>query len=133
MGNREFFLLKAILQQGPKLLEAPNNLGYLRRFWIGVSKATAVVLVVYTFCFQAIKAEGGTKTPIALLHSGKDAIGIRLVYQIKEEIRKSASYRLSSIDEPKIILILVTMDMADELVGDLKDKGENQKSVVMIV
>lgn len=50
-----------------------------------------------------------------MTHSGDHSIGIKLPYQVKEGIRKSIAYRLSSTDDPRHVIDLVTMDSATVL------------------
>ena len=113
-----------------------SKLSLWRQFWSLGSKAAVVALVVVScvIVFQAICVGAVQKTPVEVLQKGEDSIGVRFAYQIKEEIKKSSSYRLSSIDLP-ILRILITSDDSANLIAveEIRKNNLNLKSVMALV
>jgi len=72
-------------------------------------KALIILIVICFFVPQFVLAQ--KQIPIEIDHNGKDAIGTRLSYQIKEGIRRSAGLRLALGDEPRIVVHMITMDI----------------------
>jgi len=58
-----------------------------------------------------ITAITAQKVAVGIIYSGTDTIGTRLVYQIKEGIRRSSGLRLSNADEPKIGLYIQSWEL----------------------
>lgn len=50
------------------------------------------------------------RVAVEIEHQGKDNVGSRLVYQIKEEIRRSSGLRLTTIKEPRLVVHVMTME-----------------------
>jgi len=65
------------------------------------------------FCFPII-AFPQNKIAVEVCHSGSDIVGRRLVYQIKEKIRRSGLLRLTTANEPRFRLSIITIDNAVE-------------------
>ncbi len=71
----------------------------------------AVIAIFFALIPQASMAQG--KIAVEVVHSGKDIVGSRLAYQLKEGIRRSGGLRLTTLDEPRMIIYLVTTDEFD--------------------
>lgn len=56
--------------------------------------------------------------PIMVEHTGSDTLGKRLVYELKEEIKKSESMKLSLKDELGIMVSIVTINSNKENTGN---------------
>lgn len=68
-----------------------------------------LLLIILMFIFSILLAED-LIMPIMVDYSGDDSVGGRLVYEFKEEIKKSESMSLSLIDELGIRISIITMD-----------------------
>jgi len=55
-------------------------------------------------------AQTETKTAVEVSASSNDLVGQRLVYQIKEGIRKSSNMRLTYDDESRLQLLIITLE-----------------------
>jgi len=75
----------------------------------------AVIATFFILIPQASMAQG--KIAVEVDHTGQDIVGSRLAYQVKEGIRRSGGLRLTSIDEPRLIIYLVTMDEFNDTPG----------------
>ncbi len=71
-------------------------------------------IIFYLLCLNIMEANASGKIPIELDHYGKDSIGIRIAYELKEAIRRSHSYRLTNNDEFRFI---ISMYSAEEFPG----------------
>lgn len=68
-----------------------------------------LLLIILILIFSILLAEDFIM-PVMVDYSGDDSVGGRLVYEFKEEIKKSESMRLSLIDEFGIRISIITMD-----------------------
>ena len=75
-----------------------------------------ILIVVITSVLSITDVKATQKRAVEVVHVGKDNIKIRLAYHIKEIINKSSRYRLSSVDIPRIKIMIVSADMADEII-----------------
>lgn len=104
-----------------------------------MKKVALVFLVIMTgiICFSVLvmaKANAAQKAPVEVLQKGNDSIGIRLAYFVKEDIRKSECFRLSSNDMPRLKIIMITEDLADEIATEqMRSRNRNLKSVAALV
>jgi phage-related protein len=57
-----------------------------------------------------ITAITAQKVAVEIIHEGSDSIGSRVIYQIKEGIRSSGGLRLSTTDEPKYIIYIISKE-----------------------
>jgi hypothetical protein len=67
-------------------------------------------VLAFVFCLLITEAKSGDKIPIEVDHYGKDSIGIRIVYELKEAIRRSQAYRLSNIDDQRFIIDMISVE-----------------------
>ncbi|MCX5710858.1 MAG: hypothetical protein NT060_02660 [Candidatus Omnitrophica bacterium] len=82
-----------------------------------------MLLITLTFCctlmlspFTAMTAQ---KIALEITYTETDSIGSRLVYQIKEEIRRSIGLRLTNINEPRIVAHIRTLDPSKDDSGKI--------------
>ena len=61
----------------------------------------------------ASSVQAQQRIPIAVNHSGDDVVGERLAFEIREAIRRSAAYELTSVDNSLFQIQLVTIDPQD--------------------
>ena len=75
----------------------------------------SLILILAVIFLSSAYAQ--SKIKIEVTHSGDDNVGNRLVYAIKEQIRKSSFIELDYLDEPKFILGIVSLDLNNEAQG----------------
>jgi CMP-2-keto-3-deoxyoctulosonic acid synthetase len=68
-----------------------------------------LLLVIFYFLTFVSNAKAGPKIAVELDHSGKDIVGQRLAYSIKEKIRQSNALRLTVAKEPRYIISIITL------------------------
>lgn len=71
-------------------------------------KKSYISIMVCLLLFTTGSVLAQNKMAIEIMHTGNDPVGLRLVYNIKEDIRKSAGLRLTTIDEPRLVLHITT-------------------------
>jgi hypothetical protein len=84
-----------------------------------------ILLVAMVVCFVFMPQGGWAQRIIAVevVHEGDDSVGQRLAYQVKESIRRSARresgdlFKLTNIDESRLIIYLVTADEFEKSPG----------------
>lgn len=83
------------------------------------TRGILVFLVLFGCLFLANdKAITSPKAAIEVDHTGDDFVGQRLAYQLKEEIRRSSSLRLTNSNEPRLIISIITIDLEKEYKGN---------------
>jgi hypothetical protein len=72
-----------------------------------------ILLVIMAVCFVVVpqKVLAQQKIPVVVIHDGNDSVGERLVYQVKEAVRRSAGFRLVQENEPGYRMRLITRDL----------------------
>lgn len=73
----------------------------------------SIFLVIFVLSISQLNAEEGElkSTPIEVIaESGDDLVGSRLIYEVKEQIRKSYAFRLTTKEEPRYQLRITTQD-----------------------
>ena len=83
---------------------------------------TSITLKTIAFCLAlslGIAHAQKYKTPVQLLHTGKDNVGLRLAFEVREAIRASQSMKLVIATEadPRIKVHLVTLDPSSSSPG----------------
>ena len=75
------------------------------------TKLRLLALIFVAALPSVVKAQS-TKTPVQVVHSGKDNVGQRLAFELREVIRGSRSMKFVSGPEsdPRIVVQLVTQD-----------------------
>jgi len=72
--------------------------------------------VIVILCIH-IDVKADDKMPVEVNFSGDDAIGNRLAYQVKENIRRANTMELSDNNGPKYIIIINSIDIHKENPG----------------
>lgn len=68
-----------------------------------------LIILLGTFCHQTLLAEG--KIPVEVTATSNDTVGKRLVFKIRDDIRRSATFEIISNQKvPKLKVALVTLD-----------------------
>jgi hypothetical protein len=78
--------------------------------------ARRVPAIVILFML-AVQSAGAQTTPISIIleSTGEDRVGKDLVYAVREEIRKSAGYKLvDSSADAALMIMLVSLDVEDQ-------------------
>jgi hypothetical protein len=70
---------------------------------------TAMVLLCVCFCAGTVYGQN-FRHPVEIMETAPDTVGSRLAYQVKENIQKSASMRLTYEKEVRLQMFLVTLD-----------------------
>jgi hypothetical protein len=73
-----------------------------------------IIIAVVALFLMPYNVQAERKIPVEIVHKGQDAIGSRLVYQLKEHIRRSEGLRLSSTNEPRLIIFLISKELSVE-------------------
>jgi len=82
---------------------------------IGRRMLLATIAACFILIPQNVLAQG--KVAVEVAHRGHDPVGSRLVYQVKEKIRRSGGLRLTNIKEPKLIVHILSIDPFDARPG----------------
>lgn len=70
----------------------------------------SIFIVVATKCPSYAQEHSIVKVPIEVDSLSDDSVGERLAFQLRERIRQSTGYSLTSANEPHMVLVLRTMD-----------------------
>ena len=70
----------------------------------------SVFIVVAAKCPSYAQEHSVVKVPIEVDSLSDDSVGERLAFQLRERIRQSTGYSLTSTNEPHMVLVLRTMD-----------------------
>jgi hypothetical protein len=70
-------------------------------------------MIAVCFVLMPQTAMAQLKIAVEVGHQGKDPVGSRLAYQVKEGIRRSAGLRLTNSNEPRAIMRLITVGMTE--------------------
>ena len=83
------------------------------------------VLIVNVYFISIINArvESTNLVPVEIFHDGRDQIGTKLVYQIKEIIRQTSGLRLTNSNENRIVVHILTMELECVKPGTLSIYG----------
>jgi hypothetical protein len=73
-----------------------------------------LILFMLIFCAFSNSVEASNKTPIDIEYNGDDLLGKRLYYEISDAIKRCEEFRLTSINEPRILMRIHTMDIDKE-------------------
>lgn len=68
------------------------------------------LFIVFCILYISSIAFAQTKIAVEVEHSGNDPVGQRLVYKLKENIRSSGLLKLTTINEPRFIISIITID-----------------------
>ncbi len=83
----------------------------MRQSTVTIPVVMSLILVLATLSLA--------KVPIEVIDQSEDAVGVKLVYKVKEEFRRSEHFRAAETDEQHVKLILSTMDRF----GEASQKG----------
>jgi hypothetical protein len=77
---------------------------------------TLLLLTIAAVC----AAQTVRRVPVDVAHSGKDSVGQRIAFELREGIRGSQSMRLAAANEanPRIVVNLVSIDGNDDSPGN---------------
>lgn len=81
----------------------------LRQVWF-----TCLALLSATVQVVAAQDVGRVTIEIAARSDPDDSVGQRLIFQVREAVRRSAAFTLTTSDEPRIRLIIHTMNRFPE-------------------
>ena len=81
------------------------------------SRLSAVLLAIFLVAYSSPSL---ARTPVVVDHVGKDSVGQRLAYELREVIRGSQSMRLVTAKEsdPRIVIHLITIDTLSSSPGN---------------
>lgn len=73
-----------------------------------------VISVILICCALSYSIEASNKIPIDIEFNGDDLLGKRLYYEISDAIKRCDQFRLTSVNEPRILMRIHTMDIDKE-------------------
>jgi len=83
-------------------------------------RSTFVVLLSFLATIEICSAQTQRKIPVEVKHSGKDSLGQRYAFEVKEAIRASQGMRLVTESDPgaRIVAKLVTLETNEDRPGN---------------